>query len=278
MRKCLIILVILTLGFMFSGCAKQKSITASDGDSTSQIKVDWVWTLPSGGHYTLLRADTPLPSATWTTIVPTTKAKTYTDTDVDPSRAYFYKVQAWNKDATMASESWPEGGNTGLTENPVDANGVALKAKLVAWEKAGNCIHVYTELLHPNPASELPIDDTIDGTTGTLHLEMALLGTNLAEAEFTFDDFNWACTNDITVDGYQYAPVNPTGGYNGVMRGYSDYSDGWQTYELVVTNKHSSGGLWYVGDSTHGVAVFTYDQATWLGCGGCSTPGSCLCP
>jgi len=277
MRKCFVVVIILTVGFMFSGCAKQKSITASDGDSTTQIKVDWVWTLPSGGTYKLLRADTPLPSATWTQVYTGTK-KTYTDMDVDPLSAYFYKVQAWKKDATMASESWPEGGNTGLTENPVDANGVALKAKLVAWEKAGNCIHVYTELLHPDPASELPIHDTVTGTTGTLYLDMVLLGANLAEAEFTFDDFNWTCTNDITVDGYQYAPVNPTKNYNGVMRGYSEYDDGWQTYELEVTNKHSSGGIWYVGDSTNGVAVFDYAKATWIGCGGCSTPSSCLCP
>lgn len=277
MRKCLIVLVMLTLGLMFAGCAKQKSITASDGTSTSQIVVEWVWTLPSGGEYKLLRADTPLPSATWTTIA-TTTSKTFTDTDVASNRAYFYKVQAWNKNATLASESWPEGGNTGLTENPTDANGVALKAKLLAWEKAGNCIHVYTELKHPDPASELPIDDTITGDTGTLHLEMALLGANLAEAEFTFSNFKWACTNDTTVDGYQYAPVNPTNNYNGVMRGYCEYADGWQTYELVVTAKHSSGGFWYVGDSTHGVAVFTYDQSPWQGCGGCNTPSSCLCP
>jgi hypothetical protein len=279
MRKFLVLLVIAAFGFalMGAGCPKAKSITASDGTSTTSIKVDWVWTVPSGGHVVLLRSDTtPLPSAIWN-VKYTGTAKTYTDTAVTAGKAYFYKLEIWNASA-MVEESWPEGGNTGIGKNPTDANGVALLAKLVAWEKAGNCIHVYTELLHPNPASEMPIHQSLPGNTGTLQLDMVLLGANLAEAEFTFDNFNWTCTNNITVDGYQYAPVNPTKNYNGTMRGYSEYADGWQTYELVVTNKHSSGGIWYVGDDTHGIAVFDYAKAVWIGCGGCSTPASCLCP
>jgi hypothetical protein len=141
---------------------------------------------------------------------------------------------------------------------------------------------VWTELLHPDPASELPIDENHAGSaSGNLRLQMYLstVGGLDAVAEFTFTNFNDTCTNGLTmVDAWQYAPVDVVN-YNGNMWGYTDYGAlGWSSTALVVTNKHSSGGHWYIKNGASPVAYFNYAQAPWKGCAGCTTPASCLCP
>ena len=292
MKKGLILIVFLAMGLMFGGCATKDSISASNGTVAGKVTVQWEYLggLSSANGYDVYRNTDPLPpfplagGTTWTKISPSTKltVKTFDDTTAVTGTIYFYIVVPYSS-STAGKPSWPDGGYYGTV--PKDGTApVALKNKLTTWEAGGNCIHVYTELLHPDPASELPIHEILsvvsgEATTGTLALDMVLLGANLAVAEFSFNNgYSWTCTNGDVVDGYQYAPVDPTNNYNGFMSGWTNHSDGWQTYELDITGKHSSGGIFYVGDGTNGKAVLSYSNAPWQGCLACTTPSSCLCP
>ena len=283
MRKWLVLMVMVAFGLMFlgAGCAKPNKLEATDRIGTS-ITVTWVWsgmiTKVTPKTYVLKRATSPLPGAAWSTVYGPGTATAYTDT-APPAAVCFYKVQAFDKSSSPSDVSWPEGGST----NAVPLNPAGSLVQLQTWEKAGNCVHVWTENIHPNPASELPIIDEIhDGSvSGTLTLNMYLTvsGGIDAVADFKFNNFKDTCTNNLlVVDGWQYAPVDVVN-YDGFMYGYSDYgAAGWQSYQLIVDNKHSAGGLWYVKDGANPVAMFTEDQSPWGGCVSCATHPSCGCP
>jgi hypothetical protein len=267
--------------FLGAGCAKPNSILATDITAGNNITVTWEWqgmkTTVKPAAYVLYRANSPLPGAAWVPVYGPGTAKSFVD-NVGPGAVRFYKVQAFDKKSAGSDVSWPEGGSTvGVPVNPP-----ASLAQLLIWEKAGNCIHVWTELLHPNPEGELPIDETSPGSaSGNLNVKMYLstVGGLDAVAEFFFTNYQDTCTNGVLiVDGWQYAPVDVVN-YNGQMNGYCDYGAGqWQTYELTVTNKHSSAGRWYMNDGVNPIAVFDYAQSPWIGCLACTAPASCLCP
>ena len=283
MKKWLLLMVMVACGLMFlgSGCAKPNSILATDLSAGNNITVTWEWqgmlTTVKPKAYVLYRANSPLPGAAWAPVYGPGTAKSFVD-NVGPGAVKFYKVQAFPKTGPGSDVSWPEGGSTvGIPVNPP-----ASKAQLLLWEAAGNCIHVWTELLHPDPAGELPLDITTPGSGGgNIHVLMYLstVGGLDAVAEFFFTNYTDTCTNGVTiVDGWQYAPVDVVN-YNGQMNGYCDYGAGqWQTYELTVTNKHSSAGHWYMNDGVNPIAYFDYAQSPWIGCAACTTPSSCLCP
>jgi len=283
MRKWLLLMVMVAFGLTFlgAGCAKPNFITATDITVGNNITVTWYWqgmkTTVKPKAYMLFKANSPLPGAAWAPVYGPGTATSFVD-NVGPGAVRFYKVQAFDKKAVPSDVSWPEGGST----SGVPVNPPASKAQLLLWEAAGNCIHVWTEKLHPNPASELPISEIHVGSGGgTLNLNMYLstVGGLDAVADFKFTNFTDTCTNGVTiVDGWQYAPVD-VANYNGLMNGYCDYGAGkWQVYELIVTNKHSSGGHWYINDGFNPIAYFDYAQSPWLGCVACVNQAPCLCP
>ena len=252
---------ILAIGLFASGCAESPFIDASDGDEASQIVIEWSWA--GDGDYTLKRAPTPLPTETWTTVY-TGSDTTFNDTSASTDTIYFYKV------IRNGIPSWPDGGYYGtvtiLDEN--DTNPLVAKMKL--WERTNGCLHFYTNKLHLDPASELPIHDIIDGSTGgKMYLDMTLVAQSTldAVAEFTFDNFKDYCStcNECsliyTMNGYQYAPVDVVD-YNGHLWGHVDWVNGWQVYENVVVNKNTEGGHWYVGDTANGKARINYPIQT----------------
>jgi len=236
--------LILAIGLFASGCAESPMIEATDGTVSSGIVIEWVW---PGDSYTLKRAISPLPSDTWTDVYTGTDT-TFNDATALTDTIYFYKVVG---DTT----SWPNGGYYGTV--PIDPEG-ALLEKFKLWERANGCIHNYTNVLHPDPASELPIHDPITGSTGTMLLDMALVAQDSldAVAEFTYTNYLDTCTNTYTMSGYQYAPVD-VANYDGIFRGYVDWGNGWAVYECEITNKDTTGGHWYAGDSS-GVELFNY--------------------
>jgi len=285
MRKWLVLMVMVAFGLTFlgAGCAKPNFLTATDLSAGNNITVTWYWqglkTPVKPKAYVLYRANSPLPGAAWAPVYGPGTATSFVD-NVGAGVVKFYKVQAFPKTGPGSDMSWPEGGSTvGVPVNPAIS-----KAQLLLWEAAGNCIHKYTELLHPNvgtPADPLPLHiDQAGSGGGNLHVDMYLstVGGLDAIAEFFFTNFNDTCTNGITVvDAWQYAPVDVVN-FNGNMYGYADWgAGGWESYELVVTNKHSSGGHWYVNDGVNPIAYFDYAQAPWLDCAACA-PHTCLCP
>lgn len=262
MRKVLVLLVFIALALIASGCTEAPMISATSGDYVDKIEVEWVW--PGGDNYTLQRATTScMPSADWVTVVNNQPVTEYTDTDVVAGKAYFYQVK------TTGNWSWPAGGHTtGLPENDTES---ALYDLTYEWNRADQCIHQYTYVLHPDPAGELPIDETLDGDTGTLDLDMYLDTTYGldAVAEFRFTGYSSACTKDKVMTGWQYAPVSVPA-YDGKLRGYNEWvGEGWQLYYLDVENKESVGGHWYVGDGEN-IEYFDYT------CTGLPTVG-CTC-
>jgi len=283
MRKWLVLMVMVAFGLTFlgAGCAKPNFLTATDLSAGNNITVTWYWqglkTPVKPKAYVLYRANSPLPGAAWAPVYGPGTATSFVD-NVGAGVVKFYKVQAFPKTGPGSDMSWPEGGSTlGVPVNPPGD-----LPFLTLTESAGSCIHVWTEKLHPDPASELPIDETWPGSGGgTLDLNMyvSTVGGLDAVAEFVFTGYTDTCTNGLTmVDAWQYAPVDVIN-YNGNMWGYTDYGAlGWSASALVVTNKHSSGGHWYIKNGASPVAYFDYAQAPWIGCAGCVNQAPCLCP
>jgi hypothetical protein len=288
MRKWLLLMVMVAFGFMFlgAGCGAKNFITADDLKAGTTITVKWSWqginTVVTPAKYKVWSATSPLPGAPWTQIYGGATGGTATTLDdtIGAAAVRFYKVQAFAADNTPSDTSWPEGGSTvGVPVDPVPE-----QATLRIWESAGDCIHKYTELLHPDvgtPADPLPLHiDQAGSAGGNLHVDMYLstVGGLDAIAEFFFTNFNDTCTNLYTyVDAWQYAPVDVTN-FNGNMYGYADYgAAGWESYELIVTAKHASGGHWYMKSGANPVAYMAYADAPWLDCLACAAH-TCLCP
>jgi len=263
MRKCLVLMVMVAFGLVFlgSGCAKPNAITADDLKAGTSITITWVWqgmqTKVKPDHYILFRATNPLPTAmgtTWTQVY-AGKTASYTD-NIGASTVYFYKVQAFPKTGSGSDLSWPEGGSTsGISVNPTGT----LRDTLLAWERAGTCIHTYVEtVLYPNPTP--PLEGHINGTTGTLDMTLKLdTSSGLdALAIFDFDNFKYSCTNDVTMTGKQIVPLSIPS-FDGFIKGWMSYSGGgWQAFYVEVVNKTSSGGHWYMSD---GATVAYFDES-----------------
>ena len=270
MRTALVLMAVMAGALLCTGCAPKPAITADDMVAADTIVVTWNW--PGGlvhpTSYKLWRATTPLPRDPGWSNPPVYAGSdtTYTDTHVDVGKAYFYKVQAF--DGTQAGAlSWPEGGSTiGIPKNPA-----RMMPFLAMAERAGNCIHTYIEKVHPQPASEFPIDETRTGSGGgTLRMQMYLdASTGLdAAATFVFTHYTDTCTNGVTiVEGWQYAPVDVVH-FNGFLRGWSEYPTGWQAYYLDMKDNHPSGGHWYINDG-RATAYIDYASFPWQGCDAC---------
>ncbi|MEA3223473.1 MAG: hypothetical protein U9P49_09980 [Thermodesulfobacteriota bacterium] len=255
------LVLMLAIGLFASGCAESPFIDASDGEESGQILIEWCWA--GDGDYTLKRAETPLPDDTWTEVYSGSET-TFTDTDALTDTIYFYKV------FRGSTASWPDGGYYGTVTILDKYSTNPLVAKIKLWERTNGCLHFYTNKLHPNPADDFPIDDTIVGSDGgSMDLEMALVAQDTldAVAEFTFNSFKDYCSSSnedpttYTMNGYQYAPVD-VANYDGYLWGHVDWGNGWQVYENVVVNKNTEGGHWYVGDTANGKARINYPIQT----------------
>jgi hypothetical protein len=144
------------------------------------------------------------------------------------------------------------------------------------WEDAHNCISQYVDKLYPNPTPPMSAD--IPGDTGNLHLDLYLDTTSGldAVAEFTWaGDFSSTCTNDIAMNGWNYAPVSIPG-FNGFLRGYLDFADGWEAFYLVVENKETTGGHFYASDGST-ISYVDYSEVPTAGCTTCDDSATC-CP
>ena len=225
--------------------------------------------------YLLFSADNPLPASmgtTWSKIYEGPN-KTVEDT-IGVGKIKFYKVQAKDKTGTQLSDlSWPEGGST--LNCPVNNAGVI--AKMLVWEDAHNCISQYVNRLEPDPMPGM--SRTIDGEGGSTHFVELYLDTSSgwdAVAEFTWTgDFTMNCTNDVAMNGWNYAPVN-IATFDGFLRGYLEFADGWEAFYLVVENKETTGRHFYASDDTT-VSYVDYAEVPTAGCTTCDEPDNC-CP
>ena len=279
MKKALVLMVLLAFGLMFSGCAAPPDITAEDLKAGTTIKVEWTWpgaqTVVTPAKYKVWSASTPLPGDVWTQVYGGATggtATTFNDT-IGAGVVRFYKVQAFAADGTPSDVSWPEGGSTaGIPVNPIGD-----VATLKTWENAGTCLHTHVETyLYPDV---LPPDSKHLGGTagGTLDIDFAwITSPSLALATFVFADFQDTCTNGLKLNGTQSAPVSIPS-FDGLLRGYLDYgAAGWQAFNIIVKNKNSTGGSWYIKVGANSIAYVDYSQASTSGCT-CTIPANTCC-
>lgn len=248
----IVLIAIMGAGLLMMGCGGSLSPTLDATDGT-EAGITISWANCGDGPYDVTKDSNP--NGTFSTDVGTTTSESISDTTADDSAAVFYKVSG----CTNKGMDLIDGGHTsGWT------NGTSLQACFTSLDDAHSCIQDKKNECFPDPSELLGETVTLNGSSsGSVDISFALEagGDGIwAIASFDFAGITGECTNGLSMNGEEVAPVqvaSDENAYDGWMNGLVNYSgsascsgDTWIVYNLEVDNRLTDGGNYYVGNGT----------------------------
>ena len=257
------LLALLAIGILMIGCAPPPPypLSATDGDFTDKVVVDWTAWSQAGNPVTVLRSTDPAgyPPAPYVELA-TGQMGSYDDTNATPGIAYFYMVKT---DSGTALGGF-DGGFAGATPNnfPGDVG---------AWSCASKGIADLWLATYDIGAGDFPLTgDTPNGQSeNSANVNIASVGGGIFQIAFSSTFFLDTYTLPYMVTGESVLLQDPK--KNGWARGVAVYIE---TTNPATGNHGISASAYDIIEGVPDASRYVYATACVPGATPCWTPAT----